>query len=233
MAEQNCRECHGGDLRGEIGASCDSCHQEGWRSNCTFCHGGELDNSGAPPRDITGEVADLTFNAHRSHVSEQNHLPFDCNECHLKPDDILSIGHLLDETPARAEVVFTNGRSGEGTYLGDAECASLWCHGNGRGANGSWSVARGKPTCNDCHVGPSGAWENLSRPHRKHLEEGITCADCHSATVDRSGSIIGLDRHVNRQVDLQLVPEMTRDDGRCSGTCHLEPHQGEVWSDEG
>jgi hypothetical protein len=229
LAEQPCRECHGEDLRGNLGPSCDSCHREGWRTTCTYCHGGTMNDTGAPPRDLTGELAELTFAAHTSHVSEQNHLPFDCTECHAEPEDVLSLGHVLDGTAARAEVDFSRGRSNEGTYLGDGSCSSLWCHGNGRGANGSWSVARGKPTCNECHSGP-GVVDGLSTPHDKHLEEGLLCTECHGATVDATGRIIGLAQHVNRQVDLQLVPEMLRSNGACSGTCHGEDHQSVTWS---
>lgn len=234
LGELPCRDCHGTDLTGDLGPSCDSCHREDWRTECTYCHGGTEDDTGAPPRDLTGELADLTFAAHTAHGSAQNHAPFDCTECHAKPTEVTSAGHVLDGTPARAEVDFANGRSPEGRYEGDGACANLWCHGDGRAPNGTWSVAAGRPGCNDCHGGPTGgrdAWERMSGAHEDHLREGLACADCHGGTVDASNRIVGLDLHVNRTIDVVTVPAITRTAAGCTGTCHGEDHAGERWEE--
>lgn len=234
LGELPCRDCHGADFTGQLGPSCDSCHRDGWRTECTYCHGGTDNESGAPPRDLNGELADLTFTAHTAHGSARNHAPFDCIECHAKPTDVTSAGHVLDDTPARAEIAFTSGRSGEGVYQGDGACANLWCHGNGRGANGAWSVAQGRPGCNDCHGGPGGgrdAWGRMSGAHEDHLREGLACADCHGGTVDGTNQIVGLELHVNRTVDVVTVPEITRTAAGCTGTCHGELHSGAGWTD--
>ncbi len=230
LADENCRDCHAQDFTGFVGPSCDSCHKSGWRTNCTYCHGNDIDGTGAPPRDINGEDFPLTFIPHTSHVSAQNHAPFDCVECHAKPTDVTSMGHVLDGTAGRAEVDFSGGRSSEATYNGDASCSNLWCHGNGQGPNGSWSAAQGTPTCDDCHNGPTSNGINLSGAHRRHLREGFVCADCHAGTIDRTNQIVGLELHVNRQVDLQMPAAITRNAaGHCSGVCHGESHSNRAW----
>ena len=38
---QDCRACHGNDLKGgSAEVSCDSCHEPEWRTDCVYCHGG-------------------------------------------------------------------------------------------------------------------------------------------------------------------------------------------------
>ena len=89
--EMDCRACHGADLAGNIGPSCDNCHSESggvgteWRSTCTFCHGGSLDGSGAPPRYLNGlDVAESSavFPAHQAHVHSAFTVNISCVQCH-------------------------------------------------------------------------------------------------------------------------------------------------------
>lgn len=233
---EDCRFCHGGDLAGgSVGVSCDGCHPAGWRTNCVFCHGGVDNTLGSPPRDLSGETTPslLSFPAHTAHVAERSHRPYDCTQCHTKPIDVLSPGHVFDETPGRAEVDFQAGLSAQGTYDG-ATCSSLYCHGNGRGANGTYARAGPATTCRSCHPdrnSGSAAWGTMSRGHDSHLGQGTPCYECHGGVVNTAGNAI-LDpaRHVDGMVDVSFpTSNIVYTAGRCSGTCHNEGHTNERW----
>lgn len=228
---QDCRGCHGAQLTGLLGPSCDSCHAPGWRQDCTFCHGGDDNPTGAPPRDLGG-ITPPSFRAHTAHVSAQNHAPFDCTECHAKPTDPLTMGHVFDDTPGIAEVRFdqAGARSPRGTYDGAGTCSNLYCHGDGRNSTGVIRHDAPRPSCTGCH----GPGVTLSGAHEKHLDEGAQCVDCHAATVDGSERIIAPALHVNTVIDVMLTaPGMTRAAATCTGTCHLgvksEDHLSTSW----
>lgn len=235
LQELDCKGCHGADLTGGLGPSCDSCHPQNWRTTCTFCHGSKMEDISAPPRDIRGTTDPemISFRAHRIHVAETDiKVAFDCVQCHVKPTDILSPGHIFvgDTTPGKAEVDFSGGLSANGTYDGNGGCANLYCHGNGLGDNGSAIHTMDSLTCTSCHPGPrTGA-------HRKHLEEGARCSDCHGDTATGSTQIRDLTLHVNKMVDLRFPDGLTRTNARCNGTCHIdgesENHNSRQWIDD-
>lgn len=232
---QDCRECHGADLTGGAGPSCDDCHMEGWRTTCTFCHGGTLDSTGAPPRDLSGatNLLGLTFGPHPEHVGGERHPPYDCTTCHAKPTDPLTPGHTFDDTPGQAEVRFDEGLSAGGTYAA-GECSNVYCHGDGR-TNGRITREAGARLCDSCHAGPASGragWSTMSGEHEAHLRKGVKCVGCHGATIDDADRIIGPMQHVDGEVDLAFEPgTITRTGATCSGTCHAEEHDAEVWSD--
>lgn len=240
LHEQTCTDCHGADLDGRGDAlSCDSCHTPddppSWRTDCTFCHGG-LDNStGAPPEEIDDGTEDIEFGAHSRHVEENIHAAYDCTQCHVKPTDVLSAGHMFDSTAAQAEVDMSSGLSSAGTWTSSAQsCSNLYCHGNGRGANGTVSVSEAPLDCESCHPdissGRSG-WDGMSGEHEDHLREGLVCQDCHSLTVDAAQNIIAPSRHVNGTVDYEPdTAGITRYGDSCTGVCHGEEHEGEDWN---
>ncbi|RME24012.1 MAG: hypothetical protein D6798_12290 [Deltaproteobacteria bacterium] len=227
---QDCRDCHGADLAGGSGLSCDSCHPEGWRTDCTFCHGGSSNPTGAPPLDIDGtaDPAAISFMAHTTHVTGSIAAPFDCSECHLEPDEATSPGHLFDDTPAVAEVDFSAGLSDAGLYDGKGGCSNLYCHGDGRGDNGT-SVDDGVPrTCASCHpdeTSGSTAWSSMSGEHSRHLNEGLDCAWCHFDDVDHDKNVIDPSLHVDGMVE-QTFEKSTiwRISGTCIGYCHGQLH---------
>lgn len=232
---EDCRSCHGNNLEGATGPSCDSCHQAGWRTNCTYCHGGTDTMTGAPPRDLHGATArdQLTFRAHTEHTTVKNHAAYDCTECHVKPADVLSVNHIFDNTPGgMSEVDFQAGLSPNGSYGGSGSCASLYCHGNGRTV-GSYSHDQPEPNCSGCHTGPGStlaAYLRMSGEHARHMREGYTCVDCHGAVVDGAGTITTPDLHVNGAKDIQFnVAGFTWNNGRCAGTCHGERHNNRGW----
>ena len=236
--EQDCRSCHGDTLEGQVGPSCDTCHQAGWRTNCTYCHGGIETMNGAPPRDIDGSLDPLlnSFKVHTQHVSNNNHPAYACSQCHLEPDNVLSIGHAFDQTPKVAEVDFSNGLSNGGRYEGNGRCSNIYCHGNGLD-RGDYTHDDAQPNCNGCHPSQSSPrieWRQMSGAHRDHLREDLQCADCHQMTVNTDGDrIIDANLHVNGQVDFEFSNnEMNRgNDGRCAGSCHNEAHDRADWFD--
>lgn len=239
LHEQTCTDCHGADLAGSsVAPSCDTCHEDGWRTDCTFCHGGIDNTTGAPPEDIddNSDESSLAFRAHTRHVETNTHTAFDCTSCHVKPTDVLSAGHLFDATPAISEVSFLDGLSDKGKYAGNGSCSTLYCHGNGQGDNGSVTHTAAPLACDACHPGASSgrdAWGTMSGAHEDHLREGITCQDCHSDTTTNGTTVATPAKHVNGVAD--FVPpygaSLTRNSGTgtCTGTCHTETHSAERW----
>lgn len=236
LQTEDCRDCHGADLTGSgMATTCDDCHPSGWRTDCVFCHGGDETELGAPPRDIDGSsvLEELSFRAHTAHVTDGIHAAFDCLQCHAKPTDVLSEGHLFDDTPAVSELDFSVGRSPEAMSAG-GQCASLYCHGNGNGQLGAISHTDPAPDCGGCHAyagSPATAIAAMSGEHPRHLGEGLACSECHHATVDASGSIVQLFLHVNGQAEVVVPQGFTYDSSTnaCTGSCHAKLHFNEHW----
>ncbi len=239
LQEQRCTDCHGADLTGDIAPSCDTCHTEkNWRTTCTFCHGGvDGDTTGAPPEDIDDNTnaATISFPPHLTHVLETDmHVAFDCVQCHVKPTDILSDGHIFigDTSPGNADVIFGAGLSPAGSYNGQT-CSNLYCHGNGQVANGVIDKDAGDRNCASCHPSINSgedAWKQMSGEHEEHIDEGVACSECHSLTTLNDTSIVANPvYHVNGQPDVKLPAGMQRVGGECTGSCHGENHDGRNW----
>ena len=235
--EEDCRECHGDDLTGgTTGIDCDSCHREepriacdncdDWRVNCDFCHEPSGVLRGRP--GLTSAFAD-----HEAHVPmAQNHGGFDCVQCHTDHADVLSPGHMFDDTPGRAETHFADGLSTRGVYDGAGECSNLYCHGTGRGDNGAYASGDPMPSCSTCHADTTSRtrWGTMSGEHREHLGEGVRCYECHSQVTNQGLDILAADLHVNGQPDVHIREAgITRNGSRCSGSCHGEGHNNESW----
>ncbi len=236
---ETCINCHGADLTGDGDAvSCDSCHEDGWRTNCTFCHGDPADGTGSPPVHISGvdDALNASFIPHRAHTGETAlHAAFDCVQCHNKPEDVLTPGHIFvgDNTPGVAEADFSAGLSQAGKWNAAAgSCSNLYCHGNGRGNNGKMVDTGDIKNCHQCHMDKSSGflnWLKMSGEHSKHLSEGFACAECHSDTVDASNKILDVTLHVNGVKDVHLPNGITFSGGQCTGSCHGENHGGRTW----
>ncbi len=234
MQADDCRSCHGSDLTGGTsGVSCDSagCHTDNWRSDCTFCHGG-VTPGGAPPRDITGisDLAAVTFAAHDAHVTVQNHEPFACTQCHPAATDILSPGHVFDDTPGRAEVTFAAGLSGDGQYDGAGGCTNLYCHGTGT-RPGASKRDDGTKSCSSCHGDGTkpGTWLTMSGQHARHLRNGEVCGDCHSSVASGGDTIINTALHVNGTLEYTMADTGISESGGCTGFCHGKGHFFSGW----
>jgi predicted CxxxxCH...CXXCH cytochrome family protein len=249
-----CTSCHGKSYEGDSGPACASCHQE-WRSSCTFCHGKEGVLGGAPPRGIWDEAGpeSLAVGHHAAHLTAgSSHGALPCTACHQVPGaddvehtlgyqasmDLSTPGHHGDVDLSGAlpgmtwDVGATTGMpvSARGTCVGG-------CHSDGRGGQplkvpywggGSWSTG-----CGNCHS---------ARPktgHHDHaLDEGGTCANCHSGS---SASQYAIDTHLNGKLEylgtiqgqgMTLKADPTCASGvRCNGSCHGndEGHNNRCW----
>lgn len=237
LQDEVCTGCHGAELDGTPDAgSCDSCHEAGWRTDCTYCHGGVDNATGAPPEGIRDEIdaAETSYPRHSTHV-EATALKsaFDCVECHVRPTDILSAGHIFvgDATPGAADVTFAAGLSRAATWDGNGTCSNLYCHGNGQGDNGSVEVTAAV-ACGDCHAVTNAdgeGWAGMSGQHQAHLVEGLRCAECHGNVVNDEGTIVDVAPHVNGEVDLQLMSTIVRTGDTCDGSCHNAVHDQRSW----
>lgn len=232
LQAEDCTSCHGADLGGGTsGVSCDSCHAPDWRTTCTFCHGGTDNATGAPPRDIDGSDAELSFPPHTTHVTETIKPAYDCVQCHAKPTDALTPGHVFvgDDTPGTAEVDFTGGISPTATWDG-AGCSNLYCHGNGQTPDGAIQATDPAPVCGQCHGVASTDGAGLSGEHGRHVGR-FDCAECHGATAGAGDTIADPTRHVDGTKDFAVTEPLTFDatTGACAGSCHGEVHDGRTW----
>lgn len=229
LQDQDCTACHGSDLTGgSSGWSCDACHPSGWRTDCTFCHGGTESDSGAPPEDIDDATTGISFPEHGAHGVSSTHPDWDCDQCHVKPLDITSTGHLFvgDTTAGVAEVDMSAGLSRDGAYAGNGSCGDLYCHGNGRGEDGEAHTGD-RVDCGSCH-GDASSTRDMSGEHGEHLHEGVQCGDCHADTVSGNSTITDGDRHVDGRVDV-AIDGTSWNGSTCSGRCHGEDHDNERW----
>jgi predicted CxxxxCH...CXXCH cytochrome family protein len=245
---EDCRACHGAELTGGEAVGCDGCHSgatpEAWRSNCTFCHGGVINDTGAPPRNLDGTDQVGPFPVHTIHVTGSGFaVPFDCKQCHTKAIDVLSPGHVFDETPGEAENDFGDGLSPQTSFsLPDRTCSNNYCHGSGRGDDGEIAALAGSLACDSCHpVAVSGAagWGRMSGLHNLHLGlPDVTCGECHQATTTDGVSIASLDLHVDGRRDVSFGGAATgvgfaADTQTCNGACHGYTHTGQGWGSFG
>jgi len=233
-----CTDCHGTDLTGtDTALSCDTCHPTGWRTDCVFCHGGQNNTTGAPPVEISGEDEGSTapFVAHTTHVTLGDAAAQDCVQCHTKPVDVLSSGHLFvgDSTPDAAELDFGAGIAAGASYDGAGSCSSVYCHGNGIGGPGAAQDGDTIQGCGACHPGPGSepqGWAQLSGRHEPHLVFNTSCEHCHDTVVDRDGAMEDPTQHVDGRLTLGSNHEITVDlTSGCTGTCHDQSHDGERW----
>jgi len=241
---EDCRSCHGDDLTGGSSAiSCDGCHTGAtpttWRQNCTFCHGGVDNETGAPPRNLEGTDRIGPFPAHGVHVTGSPIAnAYDCTQCHTKANDVLSPGHIFDDTPGAAENDYGNGLSPQTTFARDtATCSNAYCHGSGRADDGMVVASAGPMPCSGCHpTQESGAagWGNMSGPHALHIAlANVTCANCHQGTTTDGASIASKELHINGLRDVTITePSFTYDSARatCSGDCHGYAHANRPWT---
>jgi predicted CxxxxCH...CXXCH cytochrome family protein len=230
QTDGDCRGCHGDQLDGgNAGVSCDTCHDPGWRDNCTFCHGGTDNQTGAPPQDIDNNTVGISFPAHSEHVYGDDHVQYGCSECHEPRGDVLDPGHIFqDLTAGYGEVSYGNGLSLYATYL-FGSCSNVYCHGTGQGDDGSVTVGD-TMYCYSCHadITVAAQWQYMSGEHETHLQEGVTCSECHGQTTDAAQNIVGPTYHVNGIVE--MVPVGVQYDGTtCQGACHGHNHGNDTW----
>lgn len=233
LQQQDCRSCHGTELSGATGPSCDGCHTpaqpDAWRSDCTFCH----DDT---PRNLDGSTTGGFYTAHVAHLNTSMTAQLECSDCHTTPADVLSAGHAFDTTPGAAEVAFLATLNPQGSFAA-GQCSNLYCHGNGRGDNGTVAMAATAMTCEGCHAGPDGgnaAWSTMSGDHRRHLGDNMSCNDCHADVTADGRTLTNAGLHLDGIKQLAFSePGFTATiqgtQIRCSGVCHGDNHNNENW----
>jgi predicted CxxxxCH...CXXCH cytochrome family protein len=186
---------------------------------CTSCHGAAA--SAAPPKDLRGATATsvATVGAHQAHLATSTwHLAVVCSSCHAVPQTVSAPGHIDGDNIA--EIVF-DPLNPIGTYnKATATCSTMYCHGNGRGGNGSIAFTQTGPlACTSCHA-TNGT--NMSGHHRTHLGEGIRCSGCHADVVDPNMKILKPDLHVNGVHEVRMANGIWNAAARtCANTgCH-------------
>jgi predicted CxxxxCH...CXXCH cytochrome family protein len=215
-----CQGCHGADLDGVGGSTsvgCTECHGAAWKTSCVMCHGGMDNATGAPPQATWGHETDvLRVGAHTAHVTASAlAAAFDCVECHSRPADALSAGHI--DGSAVSVVWGPLARSGGAnpTWSASARsCASTYCHGgysgtytyffydgynsmNYAGANATAQWGDGPVTCTSCHGSPpsTGGW------HVYH-GGGMSCDLCHPDANATGTAVTNPALHVNGTIDV-------------------------------
>lgn len=231
LGENDCTACHGDDFNGgSSGVSCDECHTnatDAWRTTCTFCHGGTDNETGAPPESVFGETdkSETAVGAHSAHVEEADwHAAYACSECHAAYDAFDDDGHI-DQTDA-GEVAFdADGLNASSVYTADsASCSALYCHGNGREANGAsvWTLDP-EFTCTSCH-GDAVTLVGLSGQHDFHLALEYNCSFCHKDVVGSENAFVDKTLHINGTADVNLISgDWNVGTHTCANTCHADP----------
>jgi predicted CxxxxCH...CXXCH cytochrome family protein len=165
---------------------------------CTPCHG-SADRAGsplsqaAPPNDLGGntDVSAPGVGAHQIHlVATDKHRGIECGECHVVPRTVEEPGHL--DTPGRARFapgpMATFGGRTPSYDAATHTCSNVYCH---LDAKPTWTAPRAD-ACGSCHGVPPAA------PHPQSKE----CYACHGETVDKSGNVIDLQKHIDGKVQV-------------------------------
>jgi predicted CxxxxCH...CXXCH cytochrome family protein len=212
-----CQSCHGTDFGGDVGPSCNDCHDDyGWSAtalttNCAFCHGtkdvttkptfdfASAPALAAPPEAVDGDPSNPSIGAHQAHLLGESYSSgFACAECHTVPADL---DHIADGE-AGAEIVFGPLASAGGvTPSYDTGNCTTYCHGEtllgGTAATPSWTATT--LACNACHGQPPD-----TSLHEFHvISEGAACDDCHIGYF--AGTGVNLAYHVNAVKDVVFL----------------------------
>ncbi len=205
------------DLAGDGDLACDGCHGDGGVS--------------APPRALDGSTARSArgVGAHRDHLVDADwHRPVQCVSCHVVPTETGSPGHLDGDDVA--EITFDALNPAATFAVTAARCDNLYCHGNGRGNNGTM-VWTDEVTmqCTSCHAMSAGGAAGLGGEHGEHFGEGAgNCIECHQPVVDGSRNIIAPLLHVNgqREIGFRTGGTWNPAERRCT---NLACHGSERW----
>lgn len=213
----DCQECHGQNYAGGIAeVSCLTCHPK-TPEDCVVCHGGVDNQTGAPPRDLNGDVAVSApgVGAHTVHLEGGDfNAGFACGTCHVVPDSFKAPGHIEDNLPAR--VIFADLALVDGANpvwdLDELTCQNAYCH-------GAWSLPKAQSTHSFVYTADeitgndsSPIWNEPSTvacgtchglPPTGHTTFALTaCMNCHSSVVNGEGQIIDKSKHVNGMVNV-------------------------------
>ena len=192
----------------------------GATGGCTSCHGSVT--SAAPPKDLKGNTATTApgVGAHQAHLkASTSYHAVVCASCHVVPQTVGAPGHIDGDNIAEVKFdtlnplgVFTEATS---------TCSTMYCHGNGRGGNGTITFVQVGPlACTSCH--PTNG-TGMSGRHSTHIRgEGMKCSQCHRDVVDQNMTIIKADLHVNGVHEVKMAAGTWNATARtCANTgCH-------------
>jgi predicted CxxxxCH...CXXCH cytochrome family protein len=220
----------GGDLGADGGVAPNEPEppDAGFVASCGSCHG-DPDNP-APPKDLDGNTDRSApgVGAHRQHLAGSTwRAATTCVDCHAVPETVDAPGHLDGDNVAEQTFGL---RNPEATYdPATNRCDNLYCHGNGWNSLGSATWTDQQPLdCESCHESGGQGGATMSGDHRRHLGEGVDCADCHSRVVDGARTVIGPALHVDGARDVVFAEGGTWDPAqqRCT---NLACHGSEGW----
>jgi predicted CxxxxCH...CXXCH cytochrome family protein len=195
----------------------------------------------APPPDLSGNTGTdaIGVGAHLFHVNPSLLADgYDCSQCHVKPAEIASPGHMDDGLPA--EVTFgplaaTDGAS-PAWDRSTPSCSGTYCHGatleGGAQVSPLWAQNQFPPEedlCGTCHP----IQDMTQGSHAPHLAHGFDCSFCHEGyTTDAVVTSL----HVNGTRDVIPTAEVggSFDGESCSGVrCHGAGNTTPVWGAPG
>lgn len=231
-----CESCHGADLRGgERAVSCYDCHA--LLGTCSGCHGRVMWDF-APPPDLSGntETDAIGVGAHLYHVNPSLLADgYDCSQCHVKPTELASPGHMDDGIPA--ELTFGPLASADGASpawdRAAPSCSGTYCHGatleGGAQTSPLWTdFPPEEELCGTCHP----IQDMIQGSHAPHIAHGFDCSYCHEGY---STDAVLTSIHVNGTRDVILPANVGGSySGRtCSGVhCHGEFHTTPLWGED-
>jgi predicted CxxxxCH...CXXCH cytochrome family protein len=187
-----CGLCHGTTFQGDTGPACVFCHKNlpagvipVASQNCSSCHGNPP--NGATRPNLAG--------SHAKHAA----LPgVTCGTCHLGAGSGSAFHYYSSRVVRTAKVKFPgaySARTGTAGLNADKSCANIKCHG-GRSSfpNGApviWGTSFDSANRNNCEVCHEQGTARqapqynsfYSGQHRRHLDLGLGCTDCHDQAV--------------------------------------------------
>lgn len=187
-----CSLCHGTTFQGDTGPACSSCHTglaagviPVSAQNCGSCHGN-------PPN---GTVHPNLAGSHVKHAA----LPgVTCSTCHLGAGSGSAFHYYSSRINRAARIAFQrafDAKTGTAALNLDKSCANVKCHG-GRssfpdGTPVIWGTSfdsTNRNNCVACHEQGTARQtpqynSYYSGQHRRHLDLGLSCTDCHDQAV--------------------------------------------------
>lgn len=173
----SCGLCHGQDLFGGVGQSCQNCH-----TSMT---------AGVPPvygQCITCHAKPPASGAHLAHnaVASMANL---CTACHsgagsgTARHSLRSFANVSTAIPAEF-----NARSGPGIVTASLTCQNISCHGGVTTPPWIGGTIDVTAQCTLCHLAGSAAQtpqynSYFSGEHTKHVQVGVPCFDCHDMNI--------------------------------------------------
>lgn len=235
-AAKSCGTCHPNVVAGTDDFSDKTTHIDGTVNvnaggACDSCHGS--DGVFAPPKDLAGNTnrSSPGVGAHRQHLGASGWAKaMSCTTCHVVPGNVGDPGHIDGDN--MAEIKFDSLNPAGTVAYATGTCSNLYCHGNGRGNNGTIVFTSTTPmVCSSCHLSPAvGQSANgMSGDHDKHIrDKKINCVECHAQVINSNRQIIDAGLHINGLKEI-LMPKggtYTASTRRCS---NMACHGAETW----